>query len=354
MKTNTLWENFDFMSVEAKLFIKGKDRFKTKFGLLMSIISFISICVISGFFVKYYFEKVDVNVVFIKEVTNEPLYMDLNFKPFFFRLYDIDQKDVDQRLVSYTIMYFVYKDEKLSRQYLELERCNFEKHLPDPKYKKMLENINFETYQCIRNDKYNLNFTKDSVSNSNSYYNIYVSECNNSTLNNNSCYPREKIKDYLSTANIYFRYYYADVVVDHFNTASPLQESLLYAQQTIFKDWFYAYYYNFKKIKYTSDDGPVMQDINTYSLFARDVSDSPITISLKGNTSVPNTMMVMQLKINAFQVDSYKRTYQKFQAVLANIGGALKFIMTIANFLSKFISSQMLNVELTTVKPLPT
>jgi hypothetical protein len=98
MKTNTTWEYFDFMSVEAKLFIKGKDRMKTKFGLLMSILSFISITVISGFFVKYYFEKVDVNVLFIKEVTNEPLYMDLNFKPFFFKLFDIDDNDVDQRL----------------------------------------------------------------------------------------------------------------------------------------------------------------------------------------------------------------------------------------------------------------
>ena len=83
MKSNTLWEYFDFMSVEAKLFIKGKDRFKTKFGLLMSILSSISICVISGFFVKYYFEKVDVNVIFIKEVIDEPFYMDLNSKPFF-------------------------------------------------------------------------------------------------------------------------------------------------------------------------------------------------------------------------------------------------------------------------------
>ena len=52
MKINSLWEKFDFMSVEAKLFIKGKDRFKTKFGMLMSILCFISITVISGFFFK--------------------------------------------------------------------------------------------------------------------------------------------------------------------------------------------------------------------------------------------------------------------------------------------------------------
>ena len=144
MKTNSLWEYFDFMSVEAKLFIKGKDRFKTKFGLLMSILSFISITVISGFFVKYYIEKADVNVLFIKEVTNEQFYMDLNFKPFFFKLSDIDDNLLDQRLVSLTIRNFIWKDEKISWQTLELERCNWDKHLPDPKYKKMLENVKFE------------------------------------------------------------------------------------------------------------------------------------------------------------------------------------------------------------------
>ena len=106
--------------------------------------------------------------------------------PFFFKLYDIDDNDVDQRLVSLTIRNFIWKDEETSWQTLELERCNWDKHLPDPKYKKMLENIKFESYICIRNDKYNLNITDDTIRNILNYYNIYISECNNSTFNNNS------------------------------------------------------------------------------------------------------------------------------------------------------------------------
>ena len=47
MSSNHLWEYLDFMSAEAKLYIKGKYRYKTKFGLIMSILSFVPVVVLS-------------------------------------------------------------------------------------------------------------------------------------------------------------------------------------------------------------------------------------------------------------------------------------------------------------------
>jgi hypothetical protein len=215
MNGQSLLEHFDFMSVEAKLCIKGKDRYVTKLGSLMTILSFISVIVVSSFFIKYWFEKVDINVLFMKENSDEEFYMDLNLKPFFFRLVDVNSKPVDTRLMSFTLLNVYVSDNKVLAKNTEIESCSSEKHFPDPKYKKILENVDYENYFCINNDKLNLNITLNQKMKTNSYLNLYVHECNNSTLNNNSCYPREKIKEYLSNANFYIRYYFPDVQIDH-------------------------------------------------------------------------------------------------------------------------------------------
>jgi hypothetical protein len=345
MSSTSVWEYLDFMSVEAKLYIKGKDRFKTKFGSVMSSLSFISIFVLSCFFFKFYLEKVDVNVVFLKDSTKEALYMDLNYKPFFFRLKDIDNKDVDPRLVSITIKYFYFTNNLDSWETLETEPCKYEKHLPDPKYKKMLEKVEFESHICIKNDKYNLNITDDPVNNNLFYFNLYVNDCNNSTLNNNTCYPREVIKDYTKTSNIYFSYYFPNFIIDHYNSTSPLLESYTWIERKVYNDMYYGYSENIKVVNYTSDEGIVMQDLKTWTLFGRDDS-SYVDISLTSTTTVPNTMSSFTLMMVPGKVDFYKRTYPKIQFVLANIGGVLKFIMTISSFLTQFYSSQVLDIEL--------
>ena len=183
MKRNSLLEHLDYMGVEAKLYIKGKDRYVTKLGSLMTILSFISVIVISSFFIKYWVEKVDVNVLFMKENSDEEFFMDLNFKPFFFRLADINVKEVDPRLVSLTLLKFYVTPGKTSFENTGLERCTIQKHLPDTKFKKMLENIDYEACYCMKNDKQDLNITLNEKLKTKSYYNLYVHECNNSTMN---------------------------------------------------------------------------------------------------------------------------------------------------------------------------
>ncbi len=77
----------------------------------------------------------------------------------------------------------------------DTEPCSFEKHLPDPKYTQMLEKIDIKDLNCIRMNNYSLNLTTDPAENKYLFFNFYISECNNSTLNNSSCYPKEKIKN---------------------------------------------------------------------------------------------------------------------------------------------------------------
>ena len=89
----------------------------------------------------------------MKEISDEEFFMDLNFKPFFFRLSDINSKEVDTRLVSITLLKFYVSATKNSNENTGLERCAFQKHLPDAKFKKILENVDYEAFYCMKNDK---------------------------------------------------------------------------------------------------------------------------------------------------------------------------------------------------------
>jgi hypothetical protein len=56
------WEHIDFASVGAILFHKGKKRYVTAFGLVISITSYITIAVLSLLMLIYYFKKTEINV----------------------------------------------------------------------------------------------------------------------------------------------------------------------------------------------------------------------------------------------------------------------------------------------------
>lgn len=343
---NFFWEKFDFLSVQPKIYIKGKDRYKTKFGLVMSVLSFISIGILSAFFIKFYIDKAEINILFYKGITSEELYMDLNNKPFFFSFRDINGKKVDQRLISLTLRHFYNKDGKFSWDTLDVEACSFEKHFPDPKYKKMFENLNLESKLCIKDQNHNLNITDDSKNNVVLYFNLYAHECNNSTLNNNSCYPKEQIRSYMSSANIYFGYYFPDFLIDHYNSSSPLQETFRFTEKKVYSDIIYRFSQFIKPVKYTSDEGAVLQNFKTWNFFGLDEPSSLVYISLTSTSSVPFTLGTFQIYMIPGKVDYYRRSFPKFQTVLAYIGGITKFIWTFSSFISTYITSQMLKAQL--------
>ncbi len=81
--TNKLWKIRDFSSLEAKLYIQGKSRYKIKFGVLMSIISLISVSILFIYFFIIYSQKREMNVLFAAENKEFVAYMGLNNKPFF-------------------------------------------------------------------------------------------------------------------------------------------------------------------------------------------------------------------------------------------------------------------------------
>ncbi len=83
-----LLHRLDYMSIEPRFYIKGKDRLLTSFGGIMTILVFLSILVLSGYFIISHFEKSEVNVISYKEYKD--FNREINLYYYMYKLYDID------------------------------------------------------------------------------------------------------------------------------------------------------------------------------------------------------------------------------------------------------------------------
>jgi hypothetical protein len=342
------YDHLDFLSVEPRLFIKGKNRYVTSIGISLSILSMSILIVISIFFLYFFLDNEDINVLFVNGIDETQKVMDFEQKPFYFRLIESGERAIDPRLASVSLWYFYIGGAATKRVPLETEPCSLEKHISGemrPRIRNSLGSRNFSSYLCVKPQIYNLNM---SAANSSSYgyFNLYVSECTNSTSNNNSCLPRDEIKKQLLSKNLYLDFYSPSISVDHYNSTNPFTNIINGKLMKLYPDMFYWYNYYYKYTTYESDEGIVFRSKKNWYDFKFDITQKEILPALTGTTYVPNTFTLIQIQIDRSGYDAYKRSYPKLQQVFANIGGFAKIVFTISSFICKFISSKFYFSEL--------
>jgi hypothetical protein len=84
----------------------------------------------------------------------------------------------------------------------------------------------------------------------------------------------------------------------------------------------------------------------SWTFHGRDPITSSMEVAITSTVIVPVTFAGYTIWLNENTLEKYKRTYPKLQSVIANVGGIIKFIMTLSNFIANYITSQMLDVEL--------
>jgi hypothetical protein len=336
---------FDQSSVKPKLLIYGKDRYKTTLGAIMTIISYIAVTALAGYFLTTYFARRDLNVISYRETTGVNPFIDLNDKFFMFSFKDVDGKKVDPRVLQLYPTYWLYDNNTRTVLPLETQDCT-EDNFPNPEYRKIFQ-FDIGLNLCIVPHKYNLSLAVYPENGFRRYYNFYIAHCKNTTENGNFCYPTEDINEKMKTMNIYFQYFFPSNVFDHYNTTNPI--SMKYTRQNykINVDFFYSYYEYYKKLIYLSDDGNIWEEFHEYDGHVYDEVQSYKLVSGK-NTKVfvDNAIALVQFFINTDYADKHKRFYPKIQTVVANIGGVLKFVFFFARIISHHVSSQMMYVDL--------
>ncbi len=117
----------DHVSVQPKLYIKGNQRYITIFGMVISLLVFVSVLGLSIYFLAAFFQKKEVNVISNTEYKNIPKVFEMDF--YMWKYYNMsDGKDYDPRITELVHYKITVDEDNKTYERLNSEPCSLEKH----------------------------------------------------------------------------------------------------------------------------------------------------------------------------------------------------------------------------------
>lgn len=338
----------DLISEKPYLFFKKHRRYNNIFGVIATTISFLLISINGLICIINFLRRDELTIITSTENQEFNPKMNLNDKIFFYALTESSGRPIDPRLVEVIPTLWLNDNEKTSVEYLIENYCSIDKNYPQDKFKKLL-NFDISNYKCLsRANGEDINLENTFEPPKNSYLNIYIARCKNRTENNNSCFSDEVIDEKIQNLNIFFNFFAETIGLDHHNNDNPLISSYVTEQIAIADDFKYVNYYQWKHIIYETDER---------FLFPRRVKKTDVGLDFSKKTHLiyaktkeffyPNTLSNFQFSINSSFADKYQRSYQKFQTVIANIGGISNLVLIIMKCITNFVNEGFIFLQLT-------
>ena len=326
-KCQSIFYFFDLVGTSPELYIFNNTRYKTIFTSILSII----IILFSVFFTLYSlieFFKYDSPIISYSKGNDKKTKREFFLKDSFLMFELIDSTTVEN--INNSTAYFesdyriIYENGTYEEGNVDVERCELGKNI-DIKYKDFIEDkSNFgrplEEFYCFGSNNKNISlFYYPDIG-----YNIIRLHV---IFKNNTEYIPEKVQTLIvSEINL----------IDHNNKNNPISNSFEYHPTPSFSSFQYTTInYNFQYIKYDSDDGFFFKNseilngisFSDMSYFNALRDDYDFEKNLKENKS--SQVGIIEFSINRSNYDSYQRTYQRLQSLLAEIMSVISLLFEI-------------------------
>ena len=335
---------FDLVGTSPELYVFNNNRYKTIFTSFLSII----IILFSIFFTLYSlveFFKYDSPIISYSKGNDKKTKREFFLKDSFLMFQLIDSTSV--KSINNSIAYFnsdyriIYENGSLEVGDLEIERCELGKNI-DIKYKDFIEDkSNFgrplEEFYCLGSSNRNISlFYYPDIG-----YNIIRLHI---LFKNITEYIPEKVQT-LIVSGI--------TLIDHNNKNNPISNSFEYHPTPSFSSFQYTTVnYNFQYIKYESDDGFFFK--NSKILNGISFSDMSYFNALRDDYDLENTLKenkssqvgIIEFSINRSNYDSYQRTYQRLQSLLAEIMSVISLLFEIGEQIANILCEKDMKKEI--------
>ena len=234
-----------------------------------------------------------------------------------------------------------YNNGSMENTELDIENCEFGKNI-DLNYKDLFKNGNtygrkIEEFYCLNTQDTNLSLFYDPNVGF-SLITLYV------IFKNNSIYTPEKLQSLIVTEN---------TIIDHYNKKNPISNGYFFQFTEAYNSLeFTKTNYNFRYIKYESDDGPFYRDSKSYEgiSFSDMVSyrNNEERYDLNKNFENLNISIIgaIGFAINQSNFDSYKRTYQRVQSLLAEIMSVVNLLFQVGSQISTILCDKKMSKDI--------
>ena len=354
----------DFYDTDVTLSYKNTHYYKTLFGGILSIITFVSVLIITSIFSKSVFTKQNFKIISTSSI-NESSSFDFSKLPLLVGLANSNGvlMSVDERLFNIIITEYHLSntiDENgnnnisISDKEFGCENC--EKYRGNKSYflNNTFENFELSRFQCIKPGQ-NLTFFgkyKDSI---NGYrgVRIIVNKCNNDTLKsknkNTTCYPEEIINSKLLNVKIFT--YYTGYNVNHYSFDDNhiyYIEAGYYSRlsSSVFK----SYEISFTKNIYISDDSILFNRKTRKEYFTPSGSHYDEFDREALNFGDSKKINQDTIGVVSFFLDGeekkHDRSFDSILDVFINLGGISNLITIIFGVTNKYITRRSKKIDL--------
>ncbi len=343
---------FDYLSYKVSFSIgnKGNTKYKTFFGGLLSLLSFLLSIICCSYFLIRMLNRKDLSII---HSTIQNSFINLTYShnlPFLLRVSDTNSVpyNEDEKLyyITSSIWYGGTNDSSLigiAPQHsvsLNISKCDINIHF-EKEYKKYFENFhNLSSYYCLlpRNYSQTIYGLYGNIYPF-SYYSFTLRYCKNSTENNNSCYSYEEIKNKIKSP--YFDVIFIDYSINALNQKQVKEITIRKERYELSLLLYKRIILYLENIKYITNNGYLFNNEEEENFYRYDSVRIDPSI-LEGQKAYFTTLSIM----NSIKTSIYYKQYTKFQDYIAIIGGLFKFITLFFHLLNYFNSKNSYYLKL--------
>ncbi len=338
----------DVVGYKPFLSVFKKDRYKSKFGKLIGILTIISIIILASYFILELLNRKEIQIIF-NETSSKNRIVNLADSPIVIYLTDGLGNPLDKNYAELRVNYWNWTYAKPNDTYrsyttdeIKLEDCNLDSHFG--KYKSFFSNFDIQNKTCFPRGKvdYSLIGQYGDVTSPHSSINIVANKCLNTTTNS-KC-PSEKQLEYV-LKNSYISFNFIDYEIDHNNFSNPILPVLRTSYLPLNWDLHSRHLMYFKAVYHTTDQGFIFEDKFTQNAYL--FSRNSLTVQIRhGSTLYPNASYGTLTLIQESKLELYSRTYLKGQALIAKIGGMIQALLLLGQAFSYVATKNMFLIDI--------
>ena len=335
---------FDLIGIIPQLFIFQNNRYKSTFSLITSINILLFSIVFTIYSIVQYLQF-DSPIIVYSKGNDEKTKREVFLKDTLFMFQLVDSTSINS--LSNSIAFFqaeniiIYNNGTFENNKLNIDICEFGKNI-DIKYKDLIRDKNkfhksVDEFYCFSSNNKNISLFH--------YPNVGTSSINlDIFLKNNSYFIPEKLQTLIVGEND---------LIEHNNKSSPINKNYIYHLTAGFSSSEYTRVnYNFHYIKYETDAGlfiknPKILDGISFSdmIFSKAFNND---YNFKKNIESSNYSNIgrITIDINKVYYDSYKRSYQKLQSLLAEIMSVVNLLFEIGSVLSNILCNKRMSKDI--------
>lgn len=173
-------------------------------------------------------------------------------------------------------------------------------------------------------------------------YGIYILRCqNNTAINNNTCYDDDTSHEIIMNA-INYQIFFIDQYIDVENFHNPFQYFFHKIYNILTPISFTLNYLNFHTSQLKTQIGIVFDEIKEERSYVYETNEKQVTTRDDTNNNIYGGWYFCFQNMN----DIYVRKYQKLQDICGSIGGMIKLILVLAQFLNYYFHQKTLYKDL--------